>query len=350
MSYEYLNTRVRVLLAQLLKPAQFEALLGLQDLTEMINFLAETDYAPEIRRSTVEFSGYAVVDRAVMHNGHRVFHKLVRLAPERPRQLIEVVLHRFEVFNLKTILRGLHVGASAEEIAQNLYPTILYPPAFYPELLKKEKMRDVLDYLLSAGASYTDALWKAFPEYERTGKLLVLEHALDWAYFNGARATLEQLKDENAKFVRTVLGTEADVLNLIYALRIIESGVQSEEKYKYILEGGARLTSDFIRELLDTADRTSFFRKLARTSYYRQIQPLDETVNAARFQKRLEDFLYQELCRWDLGRFFDIHMSIAYIWRKTAEMTNLRVIASGLARHAAREQIEHNLISLEVLR
>jgi V/A-type H+-transporting ATPase subunit C len=349
MSYEYLNTRVRVMLAKLLKPQQFLALLELRELTQLITALGDTDYASEIERCSVEFSGYELIERAVMHNGQRLFAHLVRIAPEDPRRLIEIVLERFEVFNLKTILRGFHVGASPEEMGKNLYPTLLYPPEFYQELLQRETLRGVLDYLLSTGNRYYQPLAAVFPEYERTRKLALLEHALDSFYFAHARSVLEERSDENAQIVQEALGTEADILNLVYALRVVESQVQSDEKYRYIIEGGRHLSSEAVRTLLAAADVSDFWRGLARTPYFRKIGAPPEQLSAPRLQERLENLLYAELCRLDLGRFFDIQMTLSYIWRKSAEMTNLRVIASGLARHAPRAQIEENLIPLEVL-
>lgn len=349
MAYEYLNTRVRVMLAKLLKPAQLVSLLELRELDELVHALAETDYAPEIERCSVEFSGYALVEQTIIRHGQRVFHALVRMAPEEPKRLIELVLERFEVFNLKTILRGFHVKVTADETAQSLYPSILYPPAFYQDLLKRETLRGVLDYLLSTGNRYYKPLANAFPEYERTGRLAVLEHALDSFYFGHARELLASSDDQSTKLVHDALGTEADILNLVYALRVLEANVQSEEKYRYILEGGRQLTTALVKELLDTGDRSSFVKKIERLSYIRKIGPLPEDISAARLQERLENLLYTELCRLDLKRLFDIQMALAYIWRKIAEMTNIRVIASGLTRHAPREQIEQNLIPLEVL-
>jgi V/A-type H+-transporting ATPase subunit C len=347
MSYEYLNTRIRVMLAKLLKPQQFLALLELRELTELVTALGDTDYAPEIERCSVEFSGYELIERAVMHNGQRLFAHMVRIAPEGPRQLIEIVLERFEVFNLKTILRGVHVGASPEEMGKNLYPTLLYSPEFYQELLKRETLRGVLDYLLSTGNRYYQPLAAVFPEYERTGKLALLEHALDSLYFAHARALLEERADENAQIVQEALGTEADILNLVYALRVV--AVQSDEKYRYIVEGGRHLSPEAVRALLASSDVGDFWGKLARTPYFRKIGAPQDQWSAPRLQEQLENLLYAELCRLDLGRLFDIQMALSYIWRKSAEMTNLRVIASGLARHAPRAQIEENLIPLEVL-
>ncbi len=349
MSYEYLNTRVRVMLAKLLKPAQLVSLLELRELGEMIDVLAKTDYSSEIERCSVEFSGYALIEQAVIRNGQRAFTHLVRIAPEDPKRLIELVLERFEAFNLKTIMRGFHIGVPAAEMAKNLYPSLLYSPAFYRELLKRETLRGVLDYLLSAGNRYYRPLAAVFAEYERTGKLALLEHAVDSFYFRYAHQVLGERHDENARFVREALGTEADILNLVYALRVIEANVQSEEKYRYILEGGRQVTTVLVKELLDTGDRSRLVKQIERLSYIRKISPLPENVSATRLQENLENLLYAELCRLDLKRLFDIQMALAYIWRKSAEMTNLRVIAGGLARHVPRAQIEENLIPLEVL-
>lgn len=349
MSYEYLNTRVRVMLAKLLKPEYFRALLELRELGELVNALAETDYAPEIERCSVEFSGYESIEHAVLRNGQRAFTHLVRIAPEAPRDLIQLVLERFEVFNLKTILRGVHAGVSPDEMARNLYPSIVYPRAFYHELLKRQTLRGVLDYLLSTGNRYYQPLAAAFAEYERTGKLALLEHAVDSFYFRYAHQVLGERRDENARLVREALGTEADILNLVYALRIIESGVQSDEKYRYILEGGRSLSPLAVRDLLDSADKSDLWKKLVRSPYGGTLGTLEEQLSAPRLQERLENLLYTKLCHLDLGRLFDIQMALGYIWRKSAEITNLRVIASGLVRQAPRAQIEENLIPLEVL-
>lgn len=347
MSYEYLNTRLRFMKAKLLKPQAFVACLEMRGLDDFINFLAGTDYGPEIERSSVEYSGYKLIEDALMQNGQRVFSKLYQMAPQGPKTLIRIILERFEVFNLKTILRGFHVGAPPQETERSLYPTILYPTAFYQELLKKGNIGACIDYLLAVGSRYYKPLVASFPDYERTRKLAALENSLDSFYFGGSRKLLQNIGDENAGLVRLSLGTEVDVLNLVYALRIVEEAVGSEEKYRYILNGGERLSEAFIKELIDSSDKASFFKKLESTYYARKLAGFDGALSANEFQERLENFLYREQCRLDIGRIFDIHLALVFIWRKTVEMTNLRVIASGLWRRAPREEIERKLIHLE---
>lgn len=350
MSYEYLNTRVRLMLARLLTPTQFSALLELRSLEQMTNALTETDYAPELQRASVEFSGYELIEQTVLRNAQRSFSKLVFIAPEGPKQLIKLLLERFEVFNLKTILRGYHAAIPAEEIAQGLYPTILYGTVFYEELLKRSSIREALDYLLSAGNRYYKPLAEIFPEYERTGRLALLEHAVDAFYFAHSRQTLAEMRDENAQIVRTVLGTEADLLNVIYALRLVEAGVRADERYRYILDGGERLIPTVVRTLLDSEDKSALLKKLERTEYQRGLKGLGEEIRVAQIQERLENYLYREHSRLDKQEFSNIRMTIAYLWRKRAEMTNLRVIAIGLARGTECAQIEANLVPLEILK
>lgn len=347
MSYEYLNTRLRFMTVKLLTPEQFKSLMELRHLEEMINALAETDYGPEIEKSSVEYSGYPLIENALVQHVQRVFSKLYRMAFDDARVLMRVLLERFEVFNLKTILRGFHVGTDPEETALGLFPTILYPTAFYGELLKRDGISSVIDYLLSAGNRYYRPLSAAHPEYEASGKLAVLESAIDTFYFQGSRQTLQAIGDENATLVRQTLGTETDIHNLEYALRVVEAGVESEEKYRYILKGGERLDEEFIRELLNCPDKPSFVRKLLGTYYQKKLGEIAETITANEFEERLENLLYQESCKLDPGRLFDIHLASVYIWRVNVEATNLRVIAMGLWRQAPWAEVDKRLIWVE---
>jgi len=344
VSYEYLNTRLHFMVAKLLAPRQYAQFLELRDLGDLITALAETDYGPELERHSVEYAGYPLVEMALMQNVQRAFSKLSSIAFADAHTLVRILLERFEVFNLKTILRGFHAGTDPEETARGLFPTILYPTSFYEELLKRDGISGVIDYLLTVGNRYYRPLSESYPSYEAGHKLAVLESALDSYYFGGSRKTLQTVGDENAVDVRRMLGTEVDLLNLVYALRVIEEGVESEERYRYILDGGERLPRTVVEELINSPDKASYFRKFESTDYAKHVGEVEETLSAGAFQDRLEAYLYQEMCRYDPGRTFDIHMASAYVWRKYTEMIDLRVIASGLWRGASREDIEEKMI------
>jgi V/A-type H+-transporting ATPase subunit C len=344
MSYEYLNTRLHFMIVKLLKPAQYEQYLELRDLGDLIAALAETDYGPDLERHAVEHAGYPLVEAALMHNVQRHFSKLWSMAFADARPLVRILLERFEVFNLKTILRGFHAGTDPAETARGLFPTILYPTSFYQELLKRDGIGGVIDYLLTVGNRYYKPLSESYPSYEANHKLAVLESAVDSYYFAGSRRVLQAVGDDNAVAIRRTLGTEVDLLNLVYALRVVEEGVESEERYRYILDGGERLSRGFIEELIASPDRASFFRKLDGTEYASRVGGFEDTLGVGEFQERLETYLYQEMCRYDPGRTFDIHMASVYVWRKYVEMTDLRVIASGLWRRVPREEIEQKMI------
>jgi len=346
MSYEYFNARVHALKALLLKEEHYKELLEM-DLAGLINFLAGTDYREEIEKSSVEYSGYELVEDALMRAGQRVFRKLFTIAPPGPQELLKIIFERWEVFNLKTVLRGKHASLEEKQILESLYPTIINEPAFYQELAAQKDIKTCIDYLFTVGNHYYKPLLKSYPEYEATKKLAILENALDSFYFGESRVALEAIGDYNAMLIRRSLGTEVDVLNLVYALRVVEEEVASEEKYKYILPGGERLSELFIKRLIDSRDKGEFFNKLAGNFYHQRLGEFEVLdLDAGDFQERLENFLFQERCRIDHSHPFDIHLAHAFIWRKFVEIVNLRVIASGLSRKAPREEIEARMILL----
>ena len=73
MSYEYLNTRLSFMRTKLLGPQQYARFLEMRDLGDLIAALAETDYAQEIERASVEHTGYTLVEAAVSENAQRAF-------------------------------------------------------------------------------------------------------------------------------------------------------------------------------------------------------------------------------------------------------------------------------------
>ncbi len=346
MAYEYLNTRLRYLRSRLLGPSEFGAYLDMDDFDEFTAALAETDYADELERASVEHTGYNMVEQAIVAHTQRVFQKLHDIAFDEPKQLVALILERFEVFNLKTIFRGFHAGTDADTIRESLFPTILYPTTFYETLLEREGIEAVIDELLTVGNRYYRPLSQAYADYESSGELATLELALDRHYFTGSRTLLEQMEGPNAEAVRHMLGTEVDILNLVYAMRVLGTAVDTAERDRYVLQGGARLDEGTVRSLLDSADRASFIRAVEATHYGRRLASLDETMDANAFQEQLENLLYREMTHLEPGQFFDIGMAATYIWRVNAEAINLRVIAGGLYRRASREEIERRLIKV----
>ena len=346
MAYEYLNTRLRYLKSRLLGPSEFGTYLDMDDFDEFTAALAETDYADELERASVEHTGYNMVEQAIVAHTQRVFQKLHNIAFDEPKQLIGLMLERFEVFNLKTIFRGFHAGTDANTIRESLFPTILYPTSFYETLLDREGIDAIIDELLTVGNRYYRPLSDAYADYESSGQLAMLELALDHHYFAGSQAMLDQLDSANAEAMRHMLGTEVDILNLVYAMRVLDTTVDTTERDRYVLRGGEHLDEARVRSLLDSPDRASFIRAVEETPYGRRLASLDESIDANEFQEQLENLLYREMTHLAPGQFFDIGLAATYIWRINAEAINLRVIAGGLYRRASRAEIERRLIKV----
>ncbi|MFQ5794586.1 MAG: V-type ATPase subunit [Candidatus Bipolaricaulia bacterium] len=353
VGYEYLNARVHALKARLLRDRDYRALLDMDDVTDVIHYLDETDYGREIERSSVRFSGYPLIEDALVRHNERIFRKLYRMAPEGPRELLRIVFDRWEVLNLKTVLRGKHIGASEAEILENLRARIVHDRGYYRELTREPDVGTVIDYLLTIGSRYYQPLLDAQREYNETGNLAFLEHALDASYFSDSRRLLRRKRrlfkmEKNAELIRAALGTEVDLLNLIYALRVLEEAVEAEEKYRYIIPGGERLSTDFIQQLIDAGTHDRFFTLFRGTFYARKLD-LDLEAgqpDAEAFQELVERYLFVEQCAIDLSRPFDIHLACAYIWRKYVETINLRVIATGIEGRIPKEEIQAQMIGI----
>ena len=65
---------------------------------------------------------------------------------------VRIFLNRWDVHNLKTILRGKNIHSPPEEIREALVPAGTLDEATLVELLKQNDVRDVIDLLATWGS------------------------------------------------------------------------------------------------------------------------------------------------------------------------------------------------------
>ncbi|MGQ0572495.1 MAG: V-type ATPase subunit, partial [Armatimonadota bacterium] len=104
--FPYINARVRAMRSRLLSAAQLEDLLATPTLAAFLQALASTPYGGDLQEALVRYEGLRAVDEALTRNFQHATQKILKFADGRPRELIEVVLLRWDLENLRAIVRG----------------------------------------------------------------------------------------------------------------------------------------------------------------------------------------------------------------------------------------------------
>lgn len=336
--FSYINARVKVMKSQLLPASRLEEFLQAPDLDALIQALADTPYNMELQEALSRFSGARAVDEALAQNFYHTTRRILSFADDTPRRLIEVVLLRYDLQNIRAIVRGRHTGKSDEEILATLYPGGLLSEVKLRELLQQPDLRAVADTLVIWMHPLGLALRQGVDAAQRSGTFLDVELALDRAY---VRYGLEVADGEghSETTLRRFLQAEIAATNAKTALKLRRiKELTREERERFFIPGGYLLPRDRFLALADPqvgAGEVAGLRLLGvELGAGESLLEMERTIDRA-FQRMAVQMYFGDPLALDVV--------IGYLTRKAAEVSNLRVIAHakllGLSGDAARQEI-----------
>jgi V/A-type H+-transporting ATPase subunit C len=335
--FPYINARVKVMKSQLLPASRVEEFLAAPDLNAVIQALADTPYNVSLQEALSRFSGLRAVDEALAQNFYHTTRRILSFADGPARLQIEVVLLRYDLHNIRAIVRGKHTGKSDEEILATLYPGGVLSEVRLRELLAQPDIRAIADTLVTWMHPLGRALREGVDAAQRSGSLLDIEIALDRAYAHYGLRVADGEADGEATF-RRFLSAEITMTNVKTALKLRQTrDLPPEERERFWIRGGGISRDRF----LTLADPQSSASEVAGLRLFGVALTGAESLLEA---ERTIDRAFQRMAaQMYLGDPLGLDVVIGYLTRKAAEVSNLRVIAHakqlGLAADAARQEI-----------
>ena len=116
---EYVNARVRSRRATLFADEDYRKLIRMGP-SEIARFMEETEYEREINELGTRFSGVDLIEYALNRNLAKHFDDLLEWSNGRLYDLIARYLRKFDVWNIKVIIRGIYTDSDPEEIRTDL--------------------------------------------------------------------------------------------------------------------------------------------------------------------------------------------------------------------------------------
>ncbi len=355
--YGYANARVRAMTARLLDEHVYQQILEAPDYHSAIGVLEDTEYAKEVEEAVLEGINPTNIDRALTKNMIRNFDRIKHFISGRPHELIEILLSRWDLYNVKTILRGKRALVPNTEIERNLVPIGFLDMTVLGEIVRQPDLRSALDavvvFSMEWPIPYGRAITSTLPEFLREHDLSIVETALDQLHY---RHVISQArgKDVNSALVRKVIAMEIDVINIMNLLRLCGLELAKEGALKYFLPHGSLSQEEYVR-IMGLGQPEAVAGELMRVlPQYREpislgMRQFDEKGESAVLDE-LEKHVIKtciHLTRDPLG----IGVIIRYMWLKYLEVMNLRIIIRGKSIGLIESQIRKELFLFdEVLR
>lgn len=350
MEYAYINARIRAMKSRLLDTSFLEQLINKPDLDSLIGELEKTTYREELDRAGVLFSGITRIEVAIRKDLVKTFRTILNfIRGEESERLLTIILNRWDVQNIKTILRGKKIQENPSEILECLIPAGELDEAALTELVKQPDIKAVIDLLATWGISYARPLTLNFKEFSETGDMQVLEYALDTFYLEDAVSAIIADESADALILKDLIVTEIDINNIKTVLRIIRDRIDRDEAKRYFMKGSNEFDTEKLFSMMKTGTIEGALKQLEQTPYQFLTKIDPEYIAAEKisaFEKELERYLVRKAVTLFLGDPLSISIPIAFIWAKYNEVTNIRVIARCKVTEISEKDLREALISV----
>lgn len=343
----YANARLRGMRSHLLPPSFYERLIEAPDLTQVVKELMETAYGADLEEQLVRGRTAAVIDDALKNNMIDAYRKVLKFLHPNARRLLSTLLGRWDVFNIKTILRGAQNHVPFDDMKSSFFPVGYVSLEELEALAKFDDVRTVVDTMAMWGYVYAIALRRALPEYAKTNDLAPLELALDRQYADWAASRLVG-EAQDVDVTRRILGMQIDTLNLVMVFRLLKADAEHTRAEDYFLEGGRVIRREKFMELSRLSDVDEVLDHLKQTPYADTLDAAAirylENASIPVFERSLEDLLMRKALLAGVRDPHGVGVAIAYLYGKQNEVTNVRIIVKGKAVGMPADRVREELI------
>jgi len=202
-------------MADLLTPEQMRTLAQQETLEGFVEKLAETSYG----RISTETDGDVslALEKVFYQKFIERMMGIVDLAPTNIGDFLQSYYYlRFEVINLKRIIRGKYSGLPTSKIIESLIPITPYRVESYEEIVGAETFQDAVRRL--EGTQY-EPLVSSLELSEKYDALWPVEITLNYLSARVIFKSLERLPQSDRGLVRRIVQAEADVENFLVAAK-----------------------------------------------------------------------------------------------------------------------------------
>jgi V/A-type H+-transporting ATPase subunit C len=328
--------------SRLLETSQLEELLALPTLDALTQALGHTPYGQPIQEALTRFTGVRAVDEALARQFHQTTTKILSFADGKPRELIEIVLMRWDLANLRVILRGKHSGRSTDEIAGNLVPAGALSEVALRELVGQPDVAGVVGALGGLDHPMAGALAEGLGEYQETHDLLALELRLDRFYAAyGLRKAAGRGQSEQV--LRRLLESEIDATNVKTALKLQPAGqLSGADRLRFFIPGGPLVSAKLFLALADPATAEQGMQGLRVRGFPVRGRPDDP----AGFERELDLVMMRAQTSLYRGDPLALDIVIGYLALKHNEVVNLRLIARSAALGIPRDRVRKEMVGV----
>jgi vacuolar-type H+-ATPase subunit C/Vma6 len=327
---DYVVLRTHARINDLLDTDQMKKLADAADVSEFLDQLKETSYG-EFEVEEGDKIALSLEKNFTIKFIERI-EEIVRITPSKMGEFLRAYFDfRFEVLNLKRILRGKFTESSAEDIKESLIPIDPYLITDQDELINMGSLDEVIMKL--KGTSY-ESLIPKLALYNEYDALWPLELELNHIYARNILMLTENLPAKDRNIVNSLVKYETDVENVLIAIkRRGKEGVNLDEIFP-VTYG---IDKDDLKMLIEAEDLGKAIDEL-KEPYNEVLAPI-KTGDIALVRAMLRKGKYEAATAARAGDQYGFNVILAFLVYSEIEKDNLVGLSWGKAQGLSSEDL-----------
>jgi len=328
-NYPYICARVKAKKSFLLSKDAYHRMLSM-DLAEIGRYLGETQYREEMAALGTRYDGATLIENGISQNLAKTYTDILSFSGGHLRQLIAEYLHRWDIYNVKTLIRGKATKASIDDIKEILIPAGSLKQEFINQMLQTTTTEELLETLRQQSVVYVDE--ELLRNALQTGKLAVMEDALDKEYYSSLLKSIRKTTISEERFL-DFMRKEIDITNLKVLFKLKSEGMSGEAMTQYFIPGGLEFKSDRLTKLAISEGMKEMMDDIRQSSYgdyiHVDIEEFEDTKDISSLLREMDKALLDLADKFSHLYPLSILPVLDYVLRKKTEVENIRIIARG---------------------
>ncbi|AEX85008.1 archaeal/vacuolar-type H+-ATPase subunit C [Marinitoga piezophila KA3] len=346
MKFPALMSKVKVLHSKILTEEDFNNLINTETVTEVTEYLkANTHYKEyfenvdisKLHRRDVEI----LIRQAILKDFYNIYFYL----PVEGQRFFKLMEKRFEIENIKFILRSLH-SEHPEYITEEKFFPLYHQSISTDTLLTIKSFDDALNVFKNS--VYGSIFEPAYSNYQKNGKIQYLLNAFDFWYFTNMKSMLS-LMPMFGKNLKYLFYEQMDLANIqwIYRSRILFK-LSPEEVLNFLMPIHYRLTQDELRELANASNTDEFLAKLTENKYGEFFKNIDPEIFPYIIERLCERILLKSSRKLISHTQNGFDVMSGYLYIREYEYKDLITLIEGKRYKLPNEKIKEFLLLMGV--
>jgi V/A-type H+-transporting ATPase subunit C len=343
-NYAYACARVKAKKRFLLSRDAYSRML-VMDIYEIGRFLGETQYKDEMTKYGSKYTGADLVEVAITRNLADTYSDILSFTTGHLRDMVSNYLGRWDMFNVKTVLRGKLTVVDDEEIIDTLVPAGAFSESYLRSLVAMGTVQEIMDALVQEPSlRITPELVREVVDSKRIANL---EDHLDKSLYYDLLRTVRGMNRAD-KLLLDFVRREVDVTNLKVLLKLKAEKIPEDRIAKYIIPGGMEYDVERLRSMAQAEGLVPVIEELEKSSMYEDIKPALERFKVDGKLSGITIALDNALTHTSekFARFYPLSVLpiVNYMIRKKVEVDNIRIISRGKQSALSSKVIEELLV------